>query len=195
MGRSRIVFFSHVLRPVTRAGSTRFKRRPEPFDDFLFMSTHAEIRDNLRGQPLFKDFSEAELDQFTALLDHERFSPGELIVRQDNRGDCMYLLVRGRAKVVHHQEGHNIELAGLRSGDFFGELALVDEGPRSADVLALEECVLVKVTQAAISALAGVYPAAGYKLLIAIGRILVDRLRESNQRYIDSLLFPRVGKE
>jgi hypothetical protein len=165
-------------------------------DRFVFvMSTPAEIRDNLRSQTLFRDFSEAELDQFIALLDHERFAPGELIVRQDNRGDCMYLLVKGRAKVVHHQEGHNIELAGLKAGDFFGELALVDAGPRSADVIALEECVLVKITQAAIGALAGVYPAAGFKFLIAIGRILVDRLRASNQRYIDSLLFPRAGKE
>ncbi|HEX5176372.1 MAG TPA: cyclic nucleotide-binding domain-containing protein [Chthoniobacteraceae bacterium] len=159
------------------------------------MITPAEIRDHLRGQTLFKGFTEAELDQFTALLDYERFAPGELIVRQDNRGDCMYLLVQGRAKVVHHQEGHNIELAALRAGDFFGELALVDEGPRSADVIALEQCVLVKLTQAALSALAGVCPAAGYKLLIAVGRILVDRLRASNQRYIDSLLFPRAGKE
>jgi CRP-like cAMP-binding protein len=159
------------------------------------MITHAEIRDNLRGQTLFKDFTTGELEQFMALLDYERFAAGDLIVRQDNRGDCMYLLVRGRAKVVHHQEGHNIELGALRAGDFFGELALVDEGPRSADVIALEECVLVKVTQAAISALAGVCPGAGYKLLIAVGRILVDRLRASNQRYIDSLLFPRAGKE
>ena len=40
------------------------------------------------------------------------------------------------------------------------------------------------------SALAGVYPNAAFKFLVAIGRILVDRLRQSNQRYIDSLLFP-----
>ena len=158
------------------------------------MSIQAEIRDNLREKTLFAEFNPQELGQFVGLVDHERFAPGDLIVRQDDPGDCMYLLVRGRAKVVHHREGHNIELAALRAGDFFGELALVDEGPRSADVIALEECVLIKINQAAISALAGVYPGAAFKLLIAIGRVMVNRLRESNQRYIDSLLFPIVGK-
>jgi CRP-like cAMP-binding protein len=81
-----------------------------------------------------------------------------------------------------------VELAQLSCGDFFGELALVDNGPRSADVIAVELCVLLRVTQATISAMAGVYPAAGFKFLITMGRILVERLRKTNQRYIDTLL-------
>jgi CRP-like cAMP-binding protein len=100
----------------------------------------------------------------------------------------MYLLVRGRAQVIHHKKDHHINLAQLTVGDFFGEIALVDSGPRSADVVALEQCILLKITQAALSALAGVYPAAAFKLLIAIGKLMVARLRFSNQRYVDSLL-------
>jgi CRP-like cAMP-binding protein len=102
----------------------------------------------------------------------------------------MYLVVDGQARVVHHRGEHSVELAVLACGDFFGEIALVGQGPRSADVESVERCVLLKISQASVSALVGVYPAAGYKLLIAIGRILVERLRASNQRYVDSVLFP-----
>jgi CRP/FNR family cyclic AMP-dependent transcriptional regulator len=159
------------------------------------MSSLAEIRATLRDKVLFAEFKDEEMDAFLALLEEEQYGPGELLVRQDDWGNCMYIMVRGRAKVVHHREGHNIELAVLKAGDFFGELALVDEGARSADVIAMEECMLLKITQAAIAALAGVYPMAAFKFLIAIGRIMVDRLRHSTYRYVDSLLFPIPGKE
>lgn len=155
----------------------------------------AEMRDALRNKLLFAEFSDAEMGAFIDLLDRVEVGEGEVIVRQDDAGDCMFILVSGRAKVVHHADAHNIDLAVLESGDFFGELALVDAGPRSADVVATERCVLLKITHAALSALAGIYPTAAFKLLIALGRLLVDRLRRSNRRYIDSLLFPISAKD
>lgn len=159
------------------------------------MNQTAEIREKLRAAPLFHEFTDQELDAFIDLQDVERVPAGECIVRQEMEGDCMYLLVEGQARVVHHREGRHIDLATLQGGDFFGELALVDRGQRSADVEATEPCVLLKLTQASISALAGVYPRAAFKFLIALGRILVDRLRSTNQRYVDSLLFPLAGEE
>ena len=159
------------------------------------MNKTAEFRNLLRDKVLFAEFNNAEMEEFLDLLEEEHYAAGDLIVKQDDRGECMYILVSGRAKVQHRKNGRPIDLAILQAGDFFGELALVDEGPRSANVLALEACVLLKITQAAIAALAGVYPGAAFKLLIAIGRIMVDRLRRANERYIDSLLFPIAGRE
>ena len=159
------------------------------------MSQTQEIRDILRKAALFREFNDAEMDEFLGLLDPKDYTPGECVVRQDDVGDCMYLVVRGRTRVVHHKDGRRIELAILESGDFFGEIALVDHGPRSADVEAVDDCQLLQISQASISALAGVYPSAAFKFLIAIGRSLVDRLRQSNRRYIDSLLFPAAGKD
>lgn len=159
------------------------------------MSTTAESIEILKDKALFADFSVEELQQFLELTDPISAKPGEVIVKQDDPGDCMYIMVKGRARVVHRKEGHTIELATLKPGDFFGEIALVDEGPRSADVQAIEDCVLLKITQAVISAVAGVYPTAAFKFLIAIGRIMVERLRRSTQRYVDSLLFPVAGKD
>jgi CRP-like cAMP-binding protein len=159
------------------------------------MSNIIEIREKLKCTVLFKEFTPEELSEFVELCDVTTAKEGETIVKQDDSGDSMYVLVSGKAKVVHHRGGREIELANLHEGDFFGELSLVDDGPRSADVSALTECVLLRVTHAVIFAVAGVYPSAAFKFLIAIGRILVGRLRKSNQRYVDSLLFPLSGKD
>jgi CRP-like cAMP-binding protein len=158
-------------------------------------SSTAEYHAKLKDTPLFSEFTRDELMECLDLLDPVHANSGDCIVRQDDAGDAMFLLVEGQARVVHHRDGREIELAILKTGDFFGELALVDKGPRSADVEAQTDCTLLKISHAALAALAGVYPSAAFKFLIAIGRLLVGRLRQSNQRYIDSLLVPGVGKE
>ena len=159
------------------------------------MSTSSETRDKLKGKSLFVEFTDEELDDFLELLDLVRVKKGEVIVKQDDHGDCMFILVEGDARVVHHRDGKDINLAALQPGDFFGELALVDAGVRSAHVEAATDCTLLRLTQAVISAAAGVYPTAAFKFLIAIGRILVGRLRQTNQRYLDTLLFQGQAKD
>ena len=159
------------------------------------MSARNDLPEQLKDKVLFRDFSAEELEQFLELLDTVRVQAGEIVVRQDDSGDCMYILVQGSARVVHRKGDRDIELAVLRPGDFFGEIALVDHGPRSADVEALEDSVLLRISQAVISAVAGVYPTAAFKFLVALGRIIVQRLRKSNQRYVDSLMFPGAGKD
>jgi CRP-like cAMP-binding protein len=157
--------------------------------------TNSEYRSRIQGQPLFAEFTGEEMDELIELVDPVEANDGEVIVKQDDRGDCMYILVEGEARITHRRAGRAIGLGIIRPGDFFGEIALVDYGPRSADVTAMGKCTLLKITQATISALAGVYPTAAFKFLIGVGRILVSRLRASNQRYVDSLLFPVDGKD
>ena len=159
------------------------------------MSTSSQILEKLKGKSLFLEFTAEELADFVELLDVVEAKKGEIIVKQDDPGDCMFILVDGGARVLHHGRGRDINLASLQPGDFFGELALVDAGVRSADVVAAADCTLLRITQAVISAAAGVYPTAAFKFLIAIGRILVGRLRQTNQRYVDTLLFPTQGKD
>ncbi len=144
---------------------------------------------------LFSEFTEAELETFCTLTEVIEVKSGDLIVRQDEHGDSMFVLLEGNASVLHRANGKSIELARLGPGDFFGELALVDEGPRSADVEAIGACTLVIIPQSVIRALAGVYPSAAFKLLIAVGRVLVARMRKGNQKYIDSLLLSALGKD
>ena len=152
------------------------------------MSGTQVIQDNLRAMRLFTDFTNDEVANFIELADIVRVKAGEPIVRQDEPGDAMFIIVEGKARVSHHKGGKMIDLAVLDAGDFFGEIALVDQGPRSADVVAVEDCTLLKIQESVIHALAGVYPGAAFKLLVAVGRVMVERMRRTNQKYIDSLL-------
>ena len=90
---------------------------------------------------------------------------------------------------VHSKAGdQEVPLAELQTGDFFGELSLVDDGPRSATVDAIEETSVLRITRMVVGVLAGVQPSAAIHLLAAIGRSLVNRLRAGNQKYLDLIL-------
>jgi CRP-like cAMP-binding protein len=152
------------------------------------MNTPTDIRDALRQMPIFAEFSGGELDALLALVEPMTVPENVVLVKQDELGDCMYIIVDGAVRVVHRAGGREFHLATLTIGDFFGEIALVDQGPRSADVITMEPCVVLALEQSVIRALAGVYPAAAFKILIAVGRVLIQRMRQGNKKYIDSLL-------
>ena len=147
-----------------------------------------ELPQQLGEMSLFSEFTEPEITAFIELAEPCAFEKGARIVAQDTLGDAMFIIVKGTVKVIHRVNGEQIELASLGDGEFFGELALVDHGPRCADVEAASDCVLLKIPQGSLRALAGVYPNAAFKFLIAVGRVLVKRMRFGNQKYIDSLL-------
>jgi CRP-like cAMP-binding protein len=137
---------------------------------------------------LFAGFKEDEIATLLSLSDCQKFSAGERIVTQDEAGLCMYVILSGSVSVHTKAGEQKVDLATLRTGDFFGELSLVDDGPRSATVDALEETNVLRITRMVVGVLAGVQPAAAIHLLAAIGRSLVNRLRAGNQKYLDLIL-------
>lgn len=138
--------------------------------------------------PLFAELSPAELQILVRQSSFDTFAPGERIVTAGEPGHCMYVVLSGRAEVTTGKQ----VLATLTAGDFFGEVALVDDGPRSADVTASEACKLLCITSTTIGVLAGLEPGAAIHLLAAIGRCLVARLRACQQKYMD--LVPLGGQ-
>jgi len=82
--------------------------------------------------PLFAGLSKRHLRGLAAIAREQRFDEGEAIAREGKPGDDFYVIVSGQAKVLRGKRG----LGRLTPGDFFGEIALLDEGPRSASVVA-----------------------------------------------------------
>jgi CRP/FNR family transcriptional regulator, cyclic AMP receptor protein len=84
----------------------------------------------LADVPLFSGLSRRHLKHVAALAQEEEFDEGEVLAEEGQPGDTFYVLLQGQAKV----ERGGRRIARLLPGDFFGEIALIDGGPRSATV-------------------------------------------------------------
>jgi CRP/FNR family cyclic AMP-dependent transcriptional regulator len=98
--------------------------------------------EQLRRVPLFGHLSDRELTVVARMARERRYPAGQDIVRQGDGGIGVYVLTRGRARVVRRTEqGVVRELDEMQAGAVFGELAVLDEAPRVATVRAIDDCV------------------------------------------------------
>lgn len=96
----------------------------------------------LRSIPLFDSLPDDAIAELMTRVRRRRFRSGDIIFHRDDPGSTLYLLESGQVKVyVPTEEGRDIILAVLRPGQFFGELSLLDNKPRSATAQANEETV------------------------------------------------------
>ncbi|WP_235071076.1 Crp/Fnr family transcriptional regulator [Leptolyngbya sp. Heron Island J] len=97
---------------------------------------------------LFPLFNAANPDTLTGLLSASTelsYPAGRTVLMEDSWGNAIYLIVAGWIKVRHDTGGDYVTLAVLGKGDFFGEMAILDESPRSTDVVALSPVKLLSV--------------------------------------------------
>jgi putative peptide zinc metalloprotease protein len=97
-----------------------------------------EERDRLRALPMFADTASRQLDLLAVKLQVRTFAPGEVIINQGDPGDAFYIVRDGTLEVTARQGRSRRRLRTLKSGDFFGEIALLSDGPRTATVQGLE---------------------------------------------------------
>lgn len=73
------------------------------------------------------------------------YANGETIVRQGDEGSCMYVIQQGKVEIVKEEDGRELRIAVLETGDFFGEMAIFEHETRSATVKALGEASILTV--------------------------------------------------
>jgi CRP/FNR family transcriptional regulator, cyclic AMP receptor protein len=96
--------------------------------------------DLLKKVSLFQNVDDSELTKVASLLSPRDCPKDTHIVTQDEPGDAMFIIAKGRVKVVlYGDNGREVILTLLKSGEFFGEMALLDDLPRSANVIAHED--------------------------------------------------------
>lgn len=94
----------------------------------------------LKRVSIFSDLDEASLSGLEALFKEKSFEKDALVVGQEDPGDSLYVLTEGRVKVVlYGPSGREVILSTFKPGDFFGEMSLLDNQPRSANVIAIED--------------------------------------------------------
>ena len=128
------------------------------------------------------DFDQQEITLVESIVTEMRYAPGDSIVREGDVADCLYLLAAGRASICLSLKNgaRNQRLSSISPGLAFGELALLDGGTRSADVIADEPTLCYVLAIAKLQALAKCYPEIQSKLIFNIGRELSARLRRAD---------------
>jgi hypothetical protein len=147
----------------------------------------------LRRIRILATMKDDELERFAQFLETERFAQWSVVVRQGDPGDTMYFILEGELRVRIDLAGKETILATLGPGEFFGDISLFDHGPRSADVVANSDSVVMKFSTSAFDKLSKEAPELATPFLRAIGRTLTARIRADNKRYGDSVRFARAA--
>jgi len=108
----------------------------------------------LKSVPLLKSLDFNETTKISDALEPISFEPGEVIIEQDTPGSYFYLIESGEVRVIQTSE-QRVELPGLSKGDYFGELALLNDAPRAATVIAKTPVKLVALSKSAFVRLLG----------------------------------------
>jgi CRP/FNR family transcriptional regulator, cyclic AMP receptor protein len=122
----------------------------------------------LQRVPLFADLNRREVEKIARLFKERRFSEGETVVREGSGGAAFFLIDSGEATVSVGGK----ERAKLKPGDYFGEIALIDEGARSATITASSDLVCYGLTFWDFRPLVQANAAIGWKLLQSLAKKL-----------------------
>lgn len=125
-----------------------------------------EKRDLLKRIPLFSAFGRRELERLAMLSDRVDLPAGRVLMRQDETGHEMFVIVRGRAQI----ERDGTVIAEVGDGDILGEIALVDRGPRTATATLTEPSELLVVGHREFHTLMEEMPTVRLHVLEALAR-------------------------
>jgi hypothetical protein len=148
----------------------------------------------LRRVKILAHLTDAQLAVLLNFVEVQEAPQWSTVVKQGDHGDAMFLVLSGELRVRLMISGKESILATLGTGDFFGEVSLIDAGPRSADVVANQTSILLKISAAAFDRLLRESPAVAASLLLATARTLTARIRADNKRYSDSVAFFRAAR-
>jgi CRP-like cAMP-binding protein len=102
------------------------------------------VAERLRHVPLFEQLGDLELDRISQASREKAYPKNSVILFEDDPGDALYVVLAGQVKVVLvGEDGREVILSILGEGDFFGEMALIDDQPRSAHVIATQDSKLL----------------------------------------------------
>lgn len=145
----------------------------------------------LKSVPLFADLNDQELG-FLAASGRRRKLPAKNVVFQEGEtGDFLLIILSGKVKVfLSGSDGKEFILTILGSGNYFGEMAILEAAPRSATVMTVEPCEFLVLNTKDLSDLLSKYPAIALKIL----KNLSQRLRKTNEQIRSLVMFDIYGR-
>jgi CRP/FNR family transcriptional regulator, cyclic AMP receptor protein len=143
----------------------------------------SDVSDALAKIDLFRDLHTEGVERLAAICAEETYRVGDVIFKEGEVGDKLYLILEGRVRISREVSGMGEEaLAILGPGAAFGEMSLIDDFPRSADARVHERCRVLVLTKSALEDLLFLDKDLAYEILWTFVRILSARLRETNDK-------------
>jgi len=161
-----------------------FPQLKEYFDENPFADTPpARFKPgSLRRIKILADMKDAQLAHLADFLELHDVLQHTVIVRQGDPGDAMFLILSGELRARKMINDREAILTTFGPGDFFGEMSLFDQGPRSADVVANVDSTVLRLTTTAFQKLTREMPSLATPFLQATSRTLSARIRADNKR-------------
>jgi CRP/FNR family transcriptional regulator, cyclic AMP receptor protein len=140
------------------------------------------IEEVLSKVPAFSNLAPRELKEVAAIVHKREYRTGEPVFYQGDPGLGMYIVQDGEVSItILGKDGNERELATLNDGDFFGELALLDESPRSANAICKTECTLIGFFRPDLFELIEKKTTLGIKIVLKLAEIVAQRLRQTDK--------------
>ncbi len=148
-------------------------------------TTHRDqLKDMLSIMPSFSSLSSRDLDLLLPIIHHRVYAGNEYVFYQGDPGIGLYIILDGEV-IIERQidKDHKYMLARFIAGDFFGELALLDDESRSASAIATKNSKLAVIFRPDMDEFIEKYPKKGIKILKGISQMVATRLRSTNDDF------------
>jgi CRP/FNR family cyclic AMP-dependent transcriptional regulator len=145
----------------------------------------------LRNVPLFASFSEEQCALLAPCVARRAYPRGAHVIQVGERTESLHIIVSGRVQVVmSDRKGNQVILAILKPGEYFGEMGLLDDLPRSASVVAREACEVLALEKKDFERCL----TENFELAMTVARGLVKRLRDADNRIGSLALLDVYGR-
>ena len=145
----------------------------------------------LKAVPLFASFPEDQLRMLTSVVTRRSLPRSTTVMASGDPTDSLYIVLSGRLKVMMSDaEGKEVILSILTAGEFFGEMGLIDDAPRSASVVSIEPCELLSIAKRDFKKRL----AENFEMAQAVMRGLVRRLRDADRKIGSLALLDVYGR-
>jgi len=147
----------------------------------------------LNDSPLFRNLDETERAQILIIGQVKSYGTDEVIFREGDAGDGLFIVVKGSIRISKRGATGEEALAVLEPHAFFGEMALIDFSPRAADAIANQATDLFFIPLKDLRTLIESHHQIALKILYALCEVLAQRLRETNERYMNVFTIAQWG--
>lgn len=140
--------------------------------------------------------TDEEKSLFAEICKLTEYQTGQQIISEEDKGDSLLLIRKGRVEVRKILDSDNYKhLKELDTGEFFGEMSFLNRDPRSASIVALENCEILELTRADFDVLAESNPVLGLKIYMCIAEELASRLKRNNEDLKKAILWAIEGAD